>query len=293
MSIYDGLDLLQSFMTVAEELNFRRAAERLAVDQSALSRRIQKLEHLVGFPLLERSTREVGLTAAGRVFYDANKGLLGGYARSVETALTVARGRSGLLSIAYMGFAAVDLMPRAVGAYRQLRPDVALNLAYTPTTRQKVLLANGEIDVGFMLAPVEHDDFGSVRLARDRLCVVAPPGDALLDDPVPERIAARPLILGDLAEWEFYRWHLASLFQARGLDLVVPLQPSNMMALIGLVRAGLGATILPEGVAPALPPGLAVRPIEADGFSIDTVLAWRRGDASPLVRDFVAMAARP
>lgn len=293
MSIYDGLDLLQSFLVVAEELNFRRAAERLALDQSALSRRIQKLEHALGFFLLERSTREVGLTAAGRVFYDANKSLLGGYARSVETAQAVARGRSGLLTIAYMGFAAVDLMPRAVGEYRLQRPDVALNLAYMPTTRQKVLLANGEVDVGYMLGPVENEDFGSVRIARDRLCVVAPPGDPLLDDPRPEAVAARPLVLGDLAEWEFYRWRLAALFSGRGLDLTVPLQPSNMMALIGLVRAGLGPTVLPESVAPALPGGLAIRPIAADGFVIDTVLTWRRGDASPLVRDFVATATRP
>ena len=60
-----GLDLVHSFLVVADELNFRRSAERLHIDQSALTRRIQKLEHAVGFRLLERTTREVMLTAAG------------------------------------------------------------------------------------------------------------------------------------------------------------------------------------------------------------------------------------
>ena len=64
-----GLELTQSFIVVAEELNFRRSAERLHVDQSALSRRIQKLEHILGFALFERTTREVSLTPAGRSFY--------------------------------------------------------------------------------------------------------------------------------------------------------------------------------------------------------------------------------
>lgn len=56
-----GLDLVHSFLVVADELNFRRSAERLNVDQSALTRRIQRLEQAVGFRLLERTTREVTL----------------------------------------------------------------------------------------------------------------------------------------------------------------------------------------------------------------------------------------
>ena len=96
MSMMDGLELVHSFIVVAEELNFRRSAERLHLDQSALSRRIQKLEQFLGFSLLERTTREVSLTPAGRTFYNDNKSLLGNYARSVEVAQAVARGHSGV-----------------------------------------------------------------------------------------------------------------------------------------------------------------------------------------------------
>ena len=65
MTCLDGLDVIPSFLMVAEELNFKRSAERLNMDQSALMRRVQKLENVLGFQLFERTTRKVSLTAAG------------------------------------------------------------------------------------------------------------------------------------------------------------------------------------------------------------------------------------
>ncbi len=90
-----GLELIQSFIIVAEELNFRRSAERMNIDQSALSRRIQKLEHLLDFPLFERTTRDVSLTPAGRAFYDENSRIFQNYSKSIETARLVAIKEAG------------------------------------------------------------------------------------------------------------------------------------------------------------------------------------------------------
>ena len=293
MGQFEGLDLLESFVVVAEELNFRRSAERLHLDQSALSRRIQKLEHLLGFPLLERTTREVALTQAGRNFYNDNKGVLGVYAKSVEVAQAISRGHSGVLTIAYMAFAAVELMPRAVALYRQLRPHVAVNLQYVRTQGQKILLANGEIDVGYLLGPLDHDDFESIRLVSDRLCVVSPQNHPINRVRVltAKDVATHPLVLGDMAEWEFYRWRLNELFGRGGTVLNVAFQASNTLAILGLVRAGLGVTILPESLVPTLHAGLRARPIDQDHYVIDTLIAWRKKDVSTLVRDFIEIAA--
>ena len=68
----NGLELIQSFVIVAQELSFRKSAERLNVDRAALTRRIQKLERLLGFALLERTTREVSLTPAGATIYESS-----------------------------------------------------------------------------------------------------------------------------------------------------------------------------------------------------------------------------
>jgi DNA-binding transcriptional LysR family regulator len=293
MGQFNGLDLLETFIVVAEELNFRRSAERLHLDQSALSRRIQKLEHLLGFALLERTTREVALTQAGRNFYNDNKGVLGTYARSVEVAQAISRGHSGVLTIAYMAFAAVDLMPRAVALYRQMRPHVAVNLQYVRTQGQKILLANGEIDIGYLLGPLDHDDFESIRLASDRLCVVSPQNHPINRARTlnAKDVGAYPLVLGDMAEWEFYRWRLNELFSRDGTVLDVAFQASNTLAILGLVRAGLGVTILPESLIPTLHAGLEARPIEQDRYVIDTLIAWRKKNTSRLVRDFINTAS--
>lgn len=290
MQRYRGLDLVETFLVVAEELNFRRSADRLHLDNSALSRRIGKLEGLVGFPLLDRTTRAVALTPAGQLFYAENKDLLGGYARSVEVARAVAQGREGTLTVAYMAFAAVDLLPRTVAIYRQRRPNVALNLKYVRTQGQKLLLAQGGIEVGFMIGPVDHPAFDSIRLASDRLNLVAPHGHATMATPtVPASgVAGYPLILGDMIEWEFFRLRLDAIF-GRGSALKPAFQTANTIAMMGLVRAGLGVTILPDSLLATLHEGLDSRPFEPS-HTLETVLAWRRDDCSPLVRDFVATA---
>lgn len=98
--------LLRSFLVVAQELSFRRASDRLALDQSALSRRIQKLEGELGYALFERSTREVALTAAGVSLYRGITQNLNDCMRSIDEARRVAEGLTGRIRIGYMAFAA-------------------------------------------------------------------------------------------------------------------------------------------------------------------------------------------
>ena len=117
MAQVPSLENLQTFLALAQDLNFRRAAGRLHLDQSALSRRIQKLEQTLGFRLLDRTTREVSLTQAGQQFYQTAADLLRTYEEQVDTARRVAQGKTGLLRVAYMAFAATELMPAAVARF--------------------------------------------------------------------------------------------------------------------------------------------------------------------------------
>lgn len=289
-----GLDLIQSFLIVAEELNFRRGAERMHVDQSALTRRIQKLEHVLGFALFERTTREVSLTPAGRAFYKENVQLLRGYSSSVEAARRIAEGKTGLLRIAYMAFAATELMPRAVATFRRRHPDVEVRLRYIRTQGQKLALANDEIDIGYMIGPFEHSEFQSILLANDPLYVVTPRNHPLTRkrDVRPQDVAESDLILGDMIEWEAYRWRLDDMFSSEGLPLNIKLEASNTLALIGLVSAGLGVTIYPESLVGFLGSRVEVRPIMNPAFRIQTVLVWKRANRTRSIRSFIDLAKR-
>ena len=287
-----GLDLTHSFLVLAEELNFRRTAQRLAIDQSALSRRIQKLEQILEFSLFERTTREVSLTAAGRAFYDANAGLLHGFAVSVKEARRISEGKTGSLRIGYMAFAAIDVMPRAVARFRAATPGVDIRLAYMRTQGQKLALSDGSLDLGYMIGPFDHSEFHSLSVDADPLCVVAPAGHPLAKHRAvdPRALAKMPLILGDMAEWEAYRWRLDEMFSGLGVRPVATLEAPDTLALIGLVRAGLGIVIYPSRLQGFLGHEFAVRPIADPRFRMETILVWKRTNRAASVLRYVDIA---
>ena len=292
MNDHSGIENVHSFVTLAQELSFRRAAERLRLDQSALSRRIQKLEATLGFRLLERTTREVRLTQAGRSFYDDNAYLLRSYESSIQLARRIAEGKLGALNVGYMAFAATELMPAAVARFRQAHPDVDLKIRYIRTQGQKIALANDEIDLGYMIGPFDHSDYHSLTLSVEPLYVVTPRNHELLRLPVvtPADLAGQDIILGDTHEWDEYRWRLANLFSAEGISLHIAIEASNTLALLGLVAAGLGVTVYPESLIGFLGRSVEVRPIMHPQFRISTVLAWKRSNRSRQVREFVDVA---
>jgi DNA-binding transcriptional LysR family regulator len=292
MKTLPGLENIQTFLALAQDLNFRRTAERLNLDQSALSRRIQKLERSLGFRLLDRTTREVSLTQAGQRFFTDNSELLRGYDEAIQAARRLAEGKSGLLRIAYMAFAATELMPSAVLRFRRAHPYIDVRLEYIRTQGQKIALANGEVDVGYMIGPFDHPDFHALQLTSEPLYVVTPRNHPLLLRPkiVPSDFADQPVILGNMREWEEYRWRLNDLFSAEGIALNVALEASNTLALNGLVAAGLGITIYPESLIGFLGRAVEVRQIMHPSFRSRTVLVWKRANKSPQVQTFVQVA---
>ena len=286
--------LLRSFLVVAQELSFRRASDRLALDQSALSRRIQKLEGELGYALFERSTREVALTAAGVSLYRGITQNLNDCMRSIDEARRVAEGLTGRIRIGYMAFAATELMPQAVARFKSQHPDVLVEMRYIRTQAQKVAIANDEIDIGLMIGPYDNPDCHSITLAEDQLYVVTPRGHALMKETeiAPSDIMRHPVILGDLIEWGEYRYRLEDTFVQLGLTLKPALEASNTLALIGLVAAGLGVTIYPESLIGFLGNSVEVRPIHHPLFRNRTVMVWKRTNHTRAVTNFVALAKR-
>lgn len=292
MQALPEISQLQSFVTVAQDLNFRRASERLSIDQSALSRRIQKLEATLGYPLFERTTREVVLTPAGLTFYRSATQILADCQGSMTEARNVAEGRTGRVRIGYMAFAATELMPQAVARFGQKHPEIALELRYIRTQGQKLAIANDEIDIGFMIGPYDNSDCHSVLLASELLYVVTPRGHPLLrkSQVDPTDLKKEPLILGDMSEWGEYRYRLDDLFSQAGVAIAPRLEASNTLALLGLVAAGLGVTVYPESLIGFLGRSVEVRPIMHRDFRSRTVLVWKRNNRARALLNFIDVA---
>src|SRR5215218_7462212 len=118
--------LLRYFLAVADELNFTRAAEKLGIAQPALSAQIRRLEAQLDVRLLERTTRSVQLTDAGRIVQERGPAALAGLEQMWEAARRAGRGETGRLRVAYSPSAGYETAPRLVGALHARYPDIEI-----------------------------------------------------------------------------------------------------------------------------------------------------------------------
>jgi len=293
-SINIDLRAMRAFQAVAEALHFRRAAERLNVAQPALSRTIRMLEENIGTALLTRTTRNVELTEAGRVFLDDVRSVLAGAERAVERARRAAEGRIGRLTVAYMDFAINGPLPAIMRRFRKSSPEIEVNLIHLWTARQREALIGGEIDLGFLIGKFSAPDIESLLVRREGLVAVLPEHHALTKR---KKISLKdlrdePFVMGSREFWGPYRDQIDVLCQGAGFTPNVVQEAYNSDGIFGLVAAGLGVTLYTESARHLRPRGAVVRPL-SPSTRIDTFAAWRTDTRSPARDAFVrAIAAR-
>src|ERR1700730_6832963 len=128
---------LRYFVAIGEEENYRRAAQRLNVAQTALSTQMQDLEAELGFKLFDRLPRGVKLSAAGKLFLEDAKLILQQVAEAAARATRVARGHAGTLRVGFTENASWHgVAPDSVRRFRELHPDVELQLSLTGSLDQ-------------------------------------------------------------------------------------------------------------------------------------------------------------
>ena len=283
---------IEAFNVVAVELSFRRAAERLAIDQSALSRRIRQLEENLGYQLIRRTTREVSLTVAGEIFHERTRLLASEIDAAVHAARVAAEGKRGQLRIAYMSFAAIEWMPRVVREFTQRYPDIDLELKYTRTNVQKIELARNNIDLGFMLGPLQHPQYEVLQLSSDPLVAILPIDHRLSTRPDVSLadLARYPMVLGSMAEWDFFRQFVLDAFAQAGHPVQIKFEASNAMGILGLVSEGLGVSVYAQAIARFQPRTIMTKPISDCPARVQTLLVWNRAYKNPALMNFVAVA---
>ena len=168
------LSQLRCFTTVATELNFRRAAERLNMTQPPLSRQIQILEHNLGVELFTRSTRSVALTAAGRAFFIEAQTLLERAQQAAISARRFAEGDIGSVTISFVGSAVYEFLPRVIAEARLKQPQVKISLTEMNTYQQHEALRARRIDLGIVRAPLFQPGYESECLVREPFVLAVP-----------------------------------------------------------------------------------------------------------------------
>ncbi|MEP7118485.1 MAG: LysR substrate-binding domain-containing protein, partial [Acidobacteriota bacterium] len=162
---------LRYFCRVADELHFGRAAALLAVSQPTLSVQVRQLETIVGARLLDRHTRQVSLTDAGRAFHEAARRILRDVDAAVATTRQAHAGQVGVLRVGFGPTLMLSTLGQVVRAFRQRNPGVRIDLREQPTSEQVAALLHGDLDVGFVRG-AETDPRLEVELfAREPLLI--------------------------------------------------------------------------------------------------------------------------
>jgi len=164
---------LRYFVTVAEELHFGKAAERLNIVQPAVSQQVARLERELGLKLLDRSSRHVRLTGDGERMLREARTILAAADRATEVASELASGQSGVLRIG-TAQGLRDRLERGLAVLRADTPRIEIKLASGSAAEHREALRAGELDVAFVRGEVAAADLQVVELWRDALSVLVP-----------------------------------------------------------------------------------------------------------------------
>ena len=286
---YD-LKHLATFVAVAEELNFHRAAERLTMAQPAVSRIVLELEERLGVRLLERTTRKVRLTESGRYLLEEAQEILGRIDVAENTVRLLASGTKAILRVGYTTITGHSLVPDITREFRNANPDVRVELTYMHSPAQRDKILQDEIDLGFIEGSFQSSEIESRPIARHRLVALLPPEHPLAAKPALtiDDLAREQLVMGTNAEWPTLRRIVVDAFQTAGQVLNVAQEASSLTGILGLVTAGVGITIftgMPRFCGEQM---IAPRPIVTDPpVVVETHLAWRRASISIAKRRFI------
>lgn len=237
-----NLRLLRCFVAVAEELHFRRAAERLHMEQSPLSRAIKKLESDLGVILFERTSQGIRLTWAGEVFLEGSRRVLLAFEQVKANAKSAATGYRGTLRVALSDGIARTRLTALLALCREEEPEVEIRLFETSLTQQLKGLHNDLYDVGLALAGEGGDFIVTESIWKDPLVVAMPSRHPLLahkEVPLHEAVN-HPLVLCHPEVCEGCSRQVERLLCSVETQPVVVERVASHDLMLALVAAGYG-----------------------------------------------------
>ncbi|MBM7070365.1 LysR family transcriptional regulator [Actibacterium sp. 188UL27-1] len=280
---------LQYFVAVAEELHFRRAADRLGIAQPALSRAIRSIEEEMGAVLFSRTNRAVKLAPAGQVFLERAYEILSLVERARRDVRNADEGRVGTLRIGYTDFAIAGPLPNLLKEFQVSQPQITLQPQHGVTLAQLKRLAEGKLDIGFVTGPISVPGYAQRPVYAEQLVCVCPDSHtfARRDSIQLADLAEEDFVHGGATDWQYFYDYLNPLCRRAGFMPRITQEAFNTAGILGLVACGMGVTVLTEGVARTLGPGLRMVPIPDVSERLITCAIWPQDEARGPIGHFV------
>ncbi|HLO88175.1 MAG TPA: LysR family transcriptional regulator [Nostocaceae cyanobacterium] len=286
---------LRYFVTLAEELHFGRAAERLHIAQPPLSQQIRQLEAELGFQLFHRTKRTVELTAAGEVFLAESQQILMQLDQAIQKGRQISRGEIGQLVIGFVGSAAYNVLPEILRSFRTVVPGVTVKLHELTTDQQLQWLQEGRLDVGFVRPPVTEDTFSWEIIFEEPLMVALPVSHRLAERShiSLRELTGEPFILFPRSQAPGLYDQIISLCQQAEFSPKVTQEAIQMQTIVSLVAAEIGVTIVPASLQNLQRTGVVYKAVEESAACTACsaiAILWRKGNISPAIQKFLQIA---
>jgi DNA-binding transcriptional LysR family regulator len=286
---------LRYFITVAEELHFGKAAQRLHMTQPPLSQTIQALEELLGASLFERNRRGVTLTPAGLALLPEARRMLAQSQELPQLVQRAAAGEVGRLTLAFVSSADYSVLPPFLRAYRAAWPQVQITLQEATSDLQLDDLLHNRIDAGLLIPPLPERaklELDYLPVLNEPLVLALPAGLPALKKQGKLALAALPplpLIVFPRAISPALYDAILSVFRDAGVTPEIGQQAIQMQTIVSLVSAGMGMALVPQSVSNLMRPGVEYRALSDVTPLVETGLAWRRDNTSPVLRGFLKL----
>ncbi len=285
---------LRLYVAVAEELSFRKAAEKLHLAQPAVTRQIQALEAELQVQLLFRNRRHVALTPAGRTALLRSKALLGDLDDLVIATQKASRGVGGTLRVGFISYAAYHYLPLIMKAYRLEFPQIEIEMSEINIMQQFDMLLENQVDVAIVGALYKDSRIAMSTIARLQYVAALPAGHRLLERKTIEigDLEGEDLITPPKGGANSIQGRILEFCSSAGFIPLVIREASDTQAMIGLVAAGMGVSVVPESVAKLNTNGVFYKPIQGLSKTANISVAWVRENKSEGIGNFVRIAGR-
>lgn len=283
---------LRSFIALAEELHFGRAAIRSNVTQPALSQQLRQLEEELGVDLVQRTKRRVALTRAGESFLVECRKIVASMDHAVHLAREVDRGLSGQIVVGATAPALYIGLPAMIKRYKEVMPGIQVLVRESATTVQESALRSGEIDVSICHPPLEDASLACIELTRMPFDVVMSASNPLARKP--------KLYLRDLASESFIVFTRAiapnmydlviAMCREAGFSPKVILEAAPAQSIVGMAACGVGIGLIASKMQHFPHPMAVFRSLTGTAPMLGLGAAYRGGTPPITVQRFVEVA---
>ncbi|GMQ27795.1 LysR family transcriptional regulator [Algoriphagus confluentis] len=276
---------LNYFQAVAEELNYRKAAERLFISQPGLSRQIKQLEEEMGVQLFERDRKHVELTAAGAYFKREVDFILNHLEITQKQIQEIAQGKEGELRIGFLGSASNQVLPDLLQKLNSRFPKINTSLEELSNQIQVEMIQKDKLDLGFVRLASVPEDLEMRAVYRDTFSLVVPADHPISVDTFQSvgQYSDESFILFSSDYSNFYYEQILGICRDAGFSPRIKHKSVHALTIFRLVENGLGVAIVPTSLKEGYELNVRFMEIPAITQFTELSLIWKPENRNPVL----------